>query len=241
MRTHSLIKCVIKMILEDATKEAFGYYSRELASKSHKSILAACEFCGEIRIISKSQDRYFCNSCSLILGGKRKGKNNPMFGKHSWNFGKDTLKETKAKQSVAMKGRYLGENNPMFGLTGEDSPNFGRHFSEVHKAKLRAAHKGEKNYNYKGGKKAAKARSSAKRDRELGFNILIDLREGDLFHHVTNEYVIGIPANVHQKLSGGNSRKKHRTRVLQWLKTHDKKKYKLVLCVLAKQPLKENK
>jgi hypothetical protein len=57
------------------------------------------------------------------------------------------------------------------------------------------------------------------------------LAEGEVGHHVTNEYVIGIPADVHNSIGG--RRKKHRMLVLQWLKANDKKKYKLVLSMLA--------
>jgi hypothetical protein len=56
------------MILEDATKEAFGYYASELKSKSNKHILAACELCGEFRIARKDGYHTFCKSCI------RKGK-----------------------------------------------------------------------------------------------------------------------------------------------------------------------
>jgi hypothetical protein len=59
------------------------------------------------------------------------------------------------------------------------------------------------------------------------------LEEDEVGHHVTDEYLIGVSKEVHEKFSG-HTRKKHRTLVLQWLKTHDKKKYNLVLCVLAK-------
>lgn len=62
-------------MLEEATKEAFGYYASELTHGSNKPILAACETCGEFRVISKQSYRIFCNSCSMILGGKMKGKN----------------------------------------------------------------------------------------------------------------------------------------------------------------------
>lgn len=243
------------MILEEATYEAFGYFSNTLKQQSHKEICTVCTQCGKFRVTAKYGYRYFCKSCSALLGENQKGghrtektkalismnhadvkgKNNPMFSKHSWNFGKAVGKETKAKLSVAMKGKYLGEKNPMFGLTGKDCPNFGTHPTEETKALMSAAHKGEKNYNYKGGKKASKARSRSKRDRQLGYTLLAPLVEGEVGHHVTNEYVIGVPEEVHQRLCGG-TRKQHRTKVLQCLKMHNKKKYKLVLCILAKQP-----
>ena len=64
--------------------------------------------------------------------------------------------------------------------------------------------------------------------------------QGEVGHHVSNEHVIGIPKEVHLSFSG-HKRRKHRTLVLNWLKMHDKKKYKIVLCILAKQPLKQDK
>jgi hypothetical protein len=44
----------------------------------------------------------------------------------------------------------------------------------------------------------------------------------------------GIPNEVHIKLSGGFGRKKHRALIVQWLKTNDTKKYKIVLYALNK-------
>lgn len=91
------------------------------------------------------------------------------------------------------------------------------------------------NAHSKGGKKVAQARSAAKRKQLLSYTLLLPLREGEVGHHVTNEYVIGIPKDVHEKRCGGG-REKHRTKVLLWLKDNDIKKYKSVLCVLAKEP-----
>jgi hypothetical protein len=116
--------------------------------------------------------------------------------------------ETKALISAAMKGK----RNPWFGKRGKDAANF------------------------KGGKKAGWARARAKRKRNLGYTLLALVKEGEVGHHVTDNEVLGIPAEVHLCFSG-YTRKKHRTLVLQWLKANDKKKYKLVLCILAKQPL----
>jgi hypothetical protein len=128
------------------------------------------------------------------------------------NKGKKRTEETKVRMSAAQKGRTL---------------------TEKHKAKISAANKGENNHNYKGGKKVNWAKSAAKRKRQLGYTLLMPLAEGEDGHHVTNEYVIGIPADIHNSIGG--RREKHRMLVLQWLKTHDKKKYTKVLCVLAKQ------
>lgn len=69
------------MILEEETFEAFGYYPTGFKPQSNKPFLAACEFCGEIRITSKNTYRTFCHPCSQRLSSKKEGENNPMFGK----------------------------------------------------------------------------------------------------------------------------------------------------------------
>ena len=35
------------MILEEATKEAFGYYASDIPPEKGKPIIASCEFCGK--------------------------------------------------------------------------------------------------------------------------------------------------------------------------------------------------
>lgn len=225
------------MILEEETFEAYGYYSSTLRLRSVKPIIAVCTLCGEFRIQSNHSYRSFCISCSQLLSGKNKGV------KH-YNFGKHLPEEQKAKISISETGKRLSEetkalirkNGP--DKYGKNNPNFGKHLTEEHKFKISEALKREKSPFYKGGKKAANARSRSKRKRQLGYTLLMPLQYGEVGHHVTNEYVIGVPIKVHCSF-GGNSRKKHRTRVLQWLKTHDKKKYKMVLCVLAQQPLND--
>jgi hypothetical protein len=61
--------------------------------------------------------------------------------------------------------------------------------------------------------------------------LLPSKEEGDVWHHVTNEYVIGIPEEIHQQL-GGN-RKKHRALILKWLKISDRKKFEIILRILV--------
>jgi hypothetical protein len=108
------------------------------------------------------------------------------------------------------------------------------------RALMSVAHKGkytgENSPNFKYGKRTAKAKSQAKRKRDLGYTLLYPLDEGEVGHRVTNKFVLGVPAEVHQQFAG-LSRKKHRTHVLEWLKANDKKKYLKALCVLAKEPL----
>ena len=52
------------MILEEETFEAYGYYSRDLTSQSHKPIIAACDDCNKPRILKKYSYHALCNSCA---------------------------------------------------------------------------------------------------------------------------------------------------------------------------------
>lgn len=152
---------MIKTILEEATFDAFGYYQKDLSYGSAKSILAACEVCGAFKVTSKNAYRTFCGSCSQILGETRKGV------KH-YNFGNHPTEDTKA----LMRMNHCDYN-------GKNNPNFGKHCSKKTKALISAAGKGEQNHNYNGGKKAANARQDAKRKRDLGYTLLIPLKEGE--------------------------------------------------------------
>lgn len=210
------------MILEEATYEVFGYYTKDLKLQSHKLLIAACDFCGEFRLLKRRNYRTFCHSCSTVLGSTMKGEKNP-------NFGKYPSEETKALQSAAMKGKHKGKKNPFFGK---------RHTEKVKKI-MRKNHpdqNGNKNHNWQGGRKLTRKKSQAKRKQGLKYILLIPQKDGEVGHHVTNEYVIGIPKEVHQMFSG-YARRKHRTLVLQWLKTNDKKKYVKVLYVLPKEKM----
>ena len=81
----------VKVILEDATYEAFGYYPSVLKPHSNKPILAACDECGKIRTITKDTYRSLCHSCAMK--------------------GKIVSEAAKAKMSVAKKGKNVGESN----------------------------------------------------------------------------------------------------------------------------------
>ena len=193
------------MIDNKATFKAFGCWLKDLKPYSNKPILATCDVCGKIRTTSKNHYRPICKSCA------RKGNTNGR-----GNKGVIRSEEWKLKQSAV---------------------HMGKKHTEEHKANISAAQKGEKNHNYKGGKELAEKRHSAKR-RKLGYALLLPLKDGEVGHHITNEYVIGIPADVHVKLNGGSGKcgqRKHRTKVLLWLKANDTEKYNLVLCVLAKE------
>jgi hypothetical protein len=57
------------------------------------------------------------------------------------------------------------------------------------------------------------------------------LEPSEVGHHITNKFVLGIPAEVHQRF-GGYSRENHRKLILEWLKTHDITKYEMTIKVL---------
>jgi hypothetical protein len=100
------------MILEDATKEAFGYYPSALTPQSNKPILAACDDCSKIRKISKYNYHPLCKSCSM------KGNTNSLSYKHTDEHialsragrkGYTHTEETKAKISASEKGKIVTE------------------------------------------------------------------------------------------------------------------------------------
>lgn len=192
------------MILEEETFVAYGYYSGELSFHSHKPVISACDNCGNVGILEKKHSASVCRSCAFR--GLR-------------HFGHKHTEETKAKMSAAQHG---AKNH-----------NFGKHPTKETRDKWRAIRKGENNPNWKGGKRAAKARSHATRDRKLGYIVLMPVKESEEGHHVTDKYVIGIPTEVHRMFSGYKTQK-HRTLVLQWLKVNDSKKYITVLSVLKR-------
>jgi hypothetical protein len=206
------------VIFEEATFDTFGYEVRNLSPKSTKFVIAVCNDCAKVRTVRRYAYHELCSSCSHK--GNTSGHGNE---------GKTLTKETKALISAANKGKT---------------------FTEEHKKNISAAHKGEKNHmfgkigikhhNYKGGKKekykryrkTAKgkinnAKVHAKRRQCLGYTLLVPLAEGEVGHHFTDEYVIGIPRKVHETLCG-YSRKKHRALILKWLKENDPKKYNLI-------------
>lgn len=69
-------------------------------------------------------------------------------------------------------------------------------------------------------------------DRREGFNnlLLTAIRSGEIEHHITDNVVMGIPEEVHIKLSG-YGREEHREKVLNWLQ-EQANKYNIVLSFL---------
>jgi len=105
------------VIDEEETFRIFGYYSFDLNFKSHKKVIAKCDDCGKIRILSKSSYSAFCHSCAI------KGKRHPLYGKHHSEESKQKMRNShlgiplsdKHKESLSesmRKRNRLGENNP---------------------------------------------------------------------------------------------------------------------------------
>jgi len=121
------------MILEEETFKKFGYYPRDLKHQSHKKILAKCDECGKIRILSKNSYHSLCKSCVRI---ERK---RPNYGKHFSD-------ETKQK---------ISDNHADF--RGEKCSFYGKHHTKETKEKIRKTRKerkigiGENNPHWKGG------------------------------------------------------------------------------------------
>ena len=95
--------------------------------------------------------------------GCMSGENNPMYGTHPSDETK--LKKTKSTKKYyaehpeickEISKRTSGSGNPMYGMSRELAPNYGKHFSDEHRAKLSNSHAGEKNHN-KGKKRSSES------------------------------------------------------------------------------------
>lgn len=106
------------MILEEETFKKYGYYSTDLTPQSKKRIIVACDRCGKLREIRKSQYYALCLSCA--------------------NTGRPVSKETRKKLSIAGKGRCLSEEHKKKLIKA----NTGRRLSENQKRILYEARKG---------------------------------------------------------------------------------------------------
>lgn len=96
------------MILEEETFQKFGYYPRNLKSKSNKRILVTCDKCNKIRELRKEDYRNLCKFC--VNKGKHRSKETKkkmreaVTGKKNHMYGKSHTEETKQKMHEAQLG-----------------------------------------------------------------------------------------------------------------------------------------
>lgn len=118
------------MMLEKETFEKFEYYPNDLPPHSNKKILVMCDNCDKTRIVQRNQYFSLCHLCSCRTDKCRKKKS--IASKKRW----DNHPELKIKRREDM--------------TGERNPNHGVPLSEEHKAILRKARKGKRQYEMTG-------------------------------------------------------------------------------------------
>ena len=165
------------MINENATFMLFGYTSDTLKPHSHKKVLCICDECRKERLIEYYAYRHLCGSCV------HKGDKNPMFRKYP-------TKETKYKMS---------QNH--VDVSGENNPNYRKHHTDETKHKISKANSGDKNANWKGGVKLARARADTKRRKLFGFIPHNLPQENFHGHHLDFNHVIFIPKELHVSIS----------------------------------------
>ena len=168
------------MILQEATYFKYGYYPSALKSKSNKKILAACDECGKVRAISKSDYHALCGSCA------KKGKTHTVTEEAKrkigeGNKGKTITPETKCKIGEGNKGKTVSDETK-------------RKLSDAKKGKT-----GDKCSAWKGGAKLSWARGHAKR-KGLGFDPINASFEGAEGHHITHNFVMYIPKVLHRSM-----------------------------------------
>ena len=125
------------MILEEETFKKFGYYPKDLKSKSSKRILAKCDECDKVRETSKHIYRNLCKSCvkkGIYPSEEAKQK------MRKAQQGKHLSKEHKLKLRDVRIGKYLSEE------TKQKMRIFhtGKHHSEETKQKIREGNKGKR-------------------------------------------------------------------------------------------------
>jgi hypothetical protein len=235
------IKCICKQCGKDfevsqCIKEKGGgtYCSRKCGGKANRSkkhhnfkggpVRCVCKTCGTVfyterYTVRHGGGKYCCRECYAKAQRRKTGKSNSKYIERVkcicqyCNIGF----EAEQYQIDHGYGKFCSHKCYGLSLIGREVQNK----LSIDERKMR--------------RRLSKSKTKAKR-RHLGHKLIYPVEEGEHGHHFTNEYVGGIPADVHDSIGG--SRKKHRTRVLQWLKANDKKKYKRVLCVLAKEPLR---
>lgn len=173
------------MINEDKTLKNFGYNSSDLSKGSRKKVYAICESCNREKLLemmeySRTQGR--CHKCAMEQCNSS-GKNNSFYGKHHSN-------ESKVKMSKSKEGIHNGSKNPMYG----------KHHTEETKHKQSEAVLGQKNPNWKGGKKLSKAKSAAKRRKSFGFIQHNKPQKNFHGHHLDFNHVIFIPKELHMSV-----------------------------------------
>lgn len=117
------------MILEDATKEVFGYYATDLSDYSPRPIITVCEFSNEFKVVCRFDYQSFYHLCYIFLRKNDKIKKDSILG---WLL----TEETKSKIHTGKRG------NICF---------YGHKWTEEAKALISVANKGENNGNWKGG------------------------------------------------------------------------------------------
>lgn len=230
------------MILEEATRRTFGYSVTDLKPHSNKLIVAECSDCGEVKITTKNLYCALCKSCAakawVNATGKGKRKCKCLWCGKEFEVSPNIIKRVGGKYCCKKCINEAHKKIKCVCLT------CGKDFEVV----LSRFKKGGGKYcckkchieaQYECGRKTSYRRKNAKRKRQLGYTLLLPLRDGEVGHHFTDKDVVGIPKRIHENLSG-YSRKKHRTLVLKWLKENNKKKYLKVLYILAKERSRTN-
>ena len=138
------------MILEEETYEKFGYYPSELKPHSGKKILAACDGCSKVRILSNHDYRALCKPCA--------------------QKGRICSEETRKRISEGNKGKHRSEETKTKireSQKGEKSAWYGKHHTEETKRKISDAQKGEKGnmFGKHPSEEARKKMSEAKKGR----------------------------------------------------------------------------
>ena len=132
---------MIYVIDEEETFRMFGYHSFDLKPKSHKKVIAKCDGCGKVRILSKSSYSVFCHSCTI------KGERHPLYGKHHSKESKEKMRQShlgiplseKHKRSLCVsmgKRNQRGENNPAW-KGGVSFEPYCEKFNDAFKEKIR--------------------------------------------------------------------------------------------------------
>ena len=135
-------------------------------------------------------------------------------------YSKAYREQNKAKLSAELHEKYSANPQKYIART--------KAYNELHHELVRATNlRATRKY-----KASAKGRATRdKRDRDLNYVELLPVSRGFTAHHINNLYVVPIPREVHQNLSG-YSRKKHRELVMEWINQNDFEMYNTCQFVL---------